>query len=131
MFVTMAASAGCGTSTRTTVINPAPRAMHSRPPSTVELFTSGAPARPHTDVAVIEAEESSGLSVADTSDMLAALRARGARMGCDGVVLGGSSSRDPGVKDMESWLVETPKGRKGFYGTCIVYTGSRPATASR
>jgi hypothetical protein len=125
------AGAACGTSTRTTVVNPSPRAMHPRPPSTVELFTSGAPARPHTDVAVIEAEESSGLSVADTSDILAALRERGARMGCDGVVLGGSSSRDPGVKDMESWLVESPKGRKGFYGTCIVYTDSRAATASR
>lgn len=121
--------AACGTSTRTTLVNPAPHAMHPRPASTVELFTSGAPERPHTDVAVIEAEESSSLSLADTSDMLAALRERGARMGCDGVVLGGASSRDPGLNDTETWLVENPKGRKGFYGTCIVYTDR--ATAAR
>jgi len=130
-FVAFIGIAGCGTSTRTTLVNPAPHAMAPRPPATVEIFTSGAPARPHVDVAVIEAEESSGLSLADTSDMLAALRERGAKMGCDGVVLGGASSRDPGVKDVETWLVENPKGRKGFYGTCIVYLEDRSATASR
>ena len=131
MFLATLAAAGCGTSTRTTLVNPAPHRMQPRPPETVELFTSGAPARPHVDVAVIEAEESSSFSLADTSDMLAALRARGARMGCDGVVLGGSSSRDPGLNDAETWLVENPKGRKGFYGTCIVYTAPPPSTASR
>ncbi|HEU5061021.1 MAG TPA: hypothetical protein VFU21_31035 [Kofleriaceae bacterium] len=131
LLVTAAAAAACGTSTRTTVVNPAPHAMRPRPPHTVELFTSGAPARPHVDVAVIEAEESSSFSLADTSDMLAALRERGARMGCDGVVLGGSSSRDPGLNDAETWLVENPKGRKGFYGTCIVYTDRAPSTAAR
>ena len=121
----------CGTATHTTVINPAPHAMRPRPPETIELFTSGAPDRPHRDVAVIEAEEQSSFSTADTGDILAALRARGAQLGCDGVVLGGSSSRDPGLRDTETWLVENPKGRKGFYGTCIVYTDRRPSTASR
>jgi hypothetical protein len=132
VFVTLVGvGAGCGTSTRTTLVNPAPHAMHPRSPASVELFTSGPPARPHADIAIIEAEESSSFNLADTSDMLAALRERGARMGCDGVVLGGSSSRDPGLKDTETWLVENPKGRKGFYGTCIVYTDRAPATASR
>jgi hypothetical protein len=130
-FATLLAAAACGTSTRTTLVNPAPRAMRPRSPATVELFTSGAPARPHTDVAIIEAEESSSFSLADTSDMLGALRERGAQMGCDGVVVGGSSSRDPGLNDTETWLVENPKGRKGFYGTCIVYSDRAPATASR
>lgn len=130
LFVT-AGVAACGTSTRTTVVNPAPHAMRPRPPHTVELFTSGAPARAHVDVAVIEAEESSSFSLADTTDMLSALRERGARMGCDAVVLGGSSSRDPGLRDTETWLVENPKGRKGYFGTCIVYTEPARATASR
>jgi len=128
---TLVAVAACGTSTRTTLVNPAPHAMPPRSPASVEIFTSGAPARPHTDVAIIEAEESSSFSLADTSDMLAALRERGAKMGCDGVVVGGSSSRDPGLNDTETWLVDNPKGRKGFYGTCIVYTDAGASTASR
>ena len=122
----LAPLAACGTSIRTTPINSAPHPMQPRPAAYVELFTSGAPARPHVDVALIEAEESSGLSVADTNDMLSSLREQGGRMGCDAVVVGGASSRDPGVRDVESWLVEDAKGRKGFYGTCIVYTAAPP-----
>ncbi|HEU0032299.1 MAG TPA: hypothetical protein VFQ53_16825 [Kofleriaceae bacterium] len=95
--------------------------MAARPPETVEMFTSGPPARAHVDVALLEAEESSSLSLDRTPEMLSKLRARGAAMGCDGVVLGGMSSRDPGVGDAESWLVDHPKGRKGVYATCIVY----------
>ncbi|HTE56915.1 MAG TPA: hypothetical protein VK698_38950 [Kofleriaceae bacterium] len=122
-------AAGCGTSLHTTQLNAPPRAMQPRQPESVEVFTSGAPPRPHVDVALIEAEEQSSLSVADTADMLHKLRERGADMGCDAVVLGGASSRDPGVRDLESWVAENPKGRKGFYGTCIVYSGP-PASAS-
>ena len=113
---------GCGTSIHATTINPSPHPMTPRPPATVEMFTSGAPPRPHVDVAFLEAEESSGLSLDRTPQMLDKLRARGADMGCDAIVIGGMSSRDPGVGDAESWLVENPKGRKGIYATCIVYT---------
>jgi hypothetical protein len=124
------AAAGCGTSISTTAINAPPRPMAPRPPETVEVFTSGAPPRPHVDVAILEAEESSGLSVADTGDMIRSLREHAAAMGCDAVVVGGSSSRDPGVTDVESWLVENPKGRKGFFGTCIAYTAAPGAAAA-
>ena len=114
--------AGCGTSIKTTTLNASPRAMQPRPPETVELYTSGPPARGHVDVALIEAEESSSLSVADTGDMLRKLREKGGQMGCDAVVVGGSSSRDPGLRDAETWIAEDPKGRKGFYATCIMYS---------
>jgi hypothetical protein len=122
---------GCGTAIRTTAINAPPRPMAPRPPDSVELFTSGAPDRPHVDVAFIETEEQSSLSVSDTPEMLRALREEGGRMGCDAVVLGGASSRDPGVRDAETWILEDSKGRKGFYGTCIVYTAppAPPAAA--
>lgn len=123
------ALAGCGTSIKTTAINSPPRPMQPRPPETVELFTSGPPARQHVDVAIIEAEEQSSLSVSDTGDVVRSLREHGAEMGCDAVVVGGASSRDPGVRDMESWINEDPKGRKGFYATCIVYTAP-PAPVS-
>lgn len=118
---------GCGTSIRTTTINASPRPLAPRDPATVELFTSGAPPRPHVDVALFEAEESSSFSVEGTPEMLGHLRTRGARLGCDAVVIGGMSSRDPGLADTESWLVKNPKSRKGIYATCIVYVDEPPA----
>jgi hypothetical protein len=113
---------GCGTSIKETVINTPPRQMVSRPPETVELFTSGAPARPHVVVAFLEAEESSSWSTDGTADMLRKLRQRGAERGCDAVVIGGLSSRDPGLNDTETWFNDDAKGRKGIYATCIMYT---------
>jgi hypothetical protein len=121
-FLAFVVAAGCGTSIHTTPVNPAPRAMMPRDPALVELFTSGAPQRAHVDVALIEAEESSSFSTHRTPDMLRELREKGAQLGCDAVVIGGMSSRDPGITDAESWIVENPKGRKGVFATCIVYT---------
>lgn len=96
--------------------------MVARDPAQVELFTSGAPPRPHVDVALIEAEEESSFSTHRTPEMLRELRYKGAQLGCDAVVVGGMSSRDPGIGDAESWIVERPKGRKGMYATCIMFT---------
>ena len=125
-------TAACGASVTRTDINPAPRPMAARPPATVEIFTSGAPLRPHVDVSLLEVEESSSFSQADTRDMIIALRERAGTMGCDGVVIAGATSRDPGVRDKESWLVEQPRGRKGLFATCIVYSDVPPAlTATR
>jgi len=118
---------GCGTTIRETVINTPPRAMAARPPESVEMFTSGAPARAHVDVAFIEAEESSSFSTDGTADMLAKLRKRGADRGCDGIVVGGLSSRDPGLNDGESWWNDDAKARKGVYATCIMYTAPEAA----
>lgn len=128
-FLALVLAAGCGTSIHTTPINPAPRPMAPRDPASVELFTSGAPQRAHVDVAFIEAEESSSFSTHGTPEMLNELRQKGARLGCDAVVIGGLTSRDPGVTDTESWLVENPKGRKGVFATCIVFT--EPPVAHR
>jgi hypothetical protein len=121
-LIVLILAAGCGTSIRTTAINPAPRPMAARDPATVELLTSGAPQRAHVDVAFIEAEETSSFSVDETPEMLGELRAKGAQLGCDAVVVGGMSSREPGVGDAESWLVDKPKHRKGVFATCIMYT---------
>jgi hypothetical protein len=123
--------AGCGTSITATMVNAPPHPMGPRPPASVELFTSGAPARPHVDVALLEAEQtSSSVSTHGTPEMLTKLRERGAQMGCDGIVIGGMSSRDPGITDAEAWLVDRPRGRKGVYATCIVYTYEQPIAAA-
>ncbi len=130
LLVTLLA-AGCGTSIHATTLNPSPVAMAPRPAGAVELYTSGAPARPHVDVMLLEAEESSSFSLDKTAEMLGKLRERAGAMGCDAIVVGGMSSRDPGLRDTESWLVDHPKGRKGIFGTCIVYTADYPAFAKQ
>jgi hypothetical protein len=127
-LLALLAFAACGTTIRETQVNSAPRPMPPRSPASVELFTSGAPARPHVDVALIEAEEQSSFSTSRTPDMLNRLRERGAQRGCDAIVVGGMSSRDPGITDAETWLNNRAKGRRGVFATCIVYTdivGSR------
>lgn len=130
-FVALALSlAACGTSVKAIEINPAPRAMSPRPPATVELFTSGPPQRPYVDVALLEAEEESSFSSDKTPEMLTALRERGAQMGCDAIVLGGMTSRDPNLGDTETWLNDDAKGRKGVYATCIVYTDTPTVAGS-
>ncbi len=124
-------AAGCGTSIHHTHLNPSPVVMTPRPAMAVELYTSGAPARPHVDVLLLEAEESSSFSMDKTAEMLGKLRERAGALGCDAIVIGGMSSRDPGLRDKESWLVDSPKGRKGIFGTCIVYTADHDAVAKQ
>jgi hypothetical protein len=124
-------AAACGTAVKTIEINPAPRAMGPRPPQTVEMFTSGPPQRPYVDVALLEAEEESSFSSDKTPEMLTALRERAAQMGCDAVVLGGMTSRDPNLGDAETWLSDDVRGRKGVYATCIVYTSADATVAGQ
>jgi hypothetical protein len=130
LFVALVLAAGCGASVQTTPINMAPHPMAARPPASVELYTSGAPQRPHVDIALLEVEESSSLSLADTNEMMNELRNRGAQMGCDAIVVGGASSRDPGLGDAERWLNKDARGRKGFTATCIAYLPDEPIAAA-
>jgi hypothetical protein len=104
--------------------------MTPRPPASVELYTSGPPQRAHVDVALLEVEESSSLSLADTNAMMNELRSRAAQIGCDAIVLGGASSRDPGLGDAERWLNKDARGRKGFTATCIAYVPEAPVAAA-
>ena len=83
--------------------------MLRRPIDSVELFTSGAPQRPHTDVAVMEAEP--GLSERSTGDLIARMRERAAEMGCDGLVVTG----------VDTQVIRHEGDRKTVTGTCIVY----------
>ena len=104
---------GCGTNVQTTLINPAPRPLAPRPPETVEVFTTGAPEQPHVDVALLEAEQQSGYSGDETPEMIAALRKRGAALGCDAIVFNGITSH--------AAIADGEPPRKGVYATCVVY----------
>jgi hypothetical protein len=109
---------GCGTAISSTVINSSPHPMNARPPETVEVFSSGPPARPHVDVALLEAEQRSDLSADNIPQFVNHLRARAAAMGCDGIVLGGVTNTTDA-----SWTTTNNGSRKGITATCIVYQG--------
>jgi hypothetical protein len=100
------------------MINPAPHAMQPRPPYTVEMFSSGPPQRPYIDVAYLEAEQDSAYSFDGTSDFIAQLRERAARMGCDGVVLGGVTNAPDAVASVTA---DVNASRKGLTATCVMY----------
>lgn len=86
------------------------------------MFTTGRPTRPFVDVAFLEAEQRSGYSSHETPEMLAILRDRGAKMGCDAIVMNGMSARNTGDSGVEVLLSDNAPDRKGIYATCIMYT---------
>lgn len=100
--------AGCAAQVSSTQVNQPPAPMFRRPAESVELFTSGAPQRPHTDVAVMEAEP--GLSERSTGELIGRMREKAAAMGCDGLVVTG----------VDTQLTRHDE-RKTVTGTCIVY----------
>jgi hypothetical protein len=120
---------GCGTTISATQINTAPRPMQPRPPHTVQIFTSGPPQRPYVDIAFLEAEQTTDLSVDGTAEFFVKLRGRAAAMGCDGIVIGQRTNRaTQSILELSNIL--TPKNQtdfgvqniKGLTATCIVYT---------
>ncbi len=100
--------AGCAATLTSTQVNQPPAPMFRRSPESVELFTSGPPLRPHTDVAVLEAQ--SGLTERSTGDLIGLLREKAGAQGCDGLV----------VTAVETHISRYEE-RKTVTGTCIVY----------
>lgn len=100
--------AGCSASLTSTQVNQPPAPMFRRSPESVELFTSGPPLRPHTDVAVLEAQ--SGLTERSTGELIGLLRDKAGAQGCDGLV----------VTAVETHISRYEE-RKTVTGTCIVY----------
>ena len=112
----------CGSTIRATEINPAPRPLAARAPETVEVFTSGPPARPHVDISFLEIQQDSKLSTDDTGEFIGQLRIEAAARGCDGLVIGGITHEPTGEKRSTSF--------KGMTATCIVYTDLEPQLAA-
>ena len=71
----------CGTTTQWVPTNPSPRPLQPRHPSTVEIWTTGVPNRPYTEVGIITARQSSELSVDDMPEIINELRAEAASIG--------------------------------------------------
>jgi hypothetical protein len=105
----MVVVAGCAMEVTTTPINAPPSAMTARTPDSVELFASGPPTRTHVDVALIQAQPNSTTIDDSAANLIAALRARAASIGCDGLVV---------------TQIDRAQGRQlqSASGTCVVWT---------
>jgi hypothetical protein len=114
--------AGCGTTIRTTVVNRAPHRLYPHAPDDVEVFTSGPPqGRRYVDYAYLEAEQETRWSAHDTPQFIGELRAQAAAMGCDAIVVGGTTnatSYEP--------FGDTTANIKGLVATCLVYDEPAP-----
>jgi hypothetical protein len=117
----------CGTSVTETYLNGPPGTTVPRGRHSVRIYASGPPARPHTDVAILQVEQSHGLGEQGLDIMLDRLRTRAAQLGCDGVVVGGIRERDGFPAGTAFYLLDP--GATTLHGTCIVF--ARPPSAAK
>jgi hypothetical protein len=115
----------CGTSVSETYVNDPPATMVPRGPRSVRIYASGPPARPHLDVAILQAVQTHGFNEQGLDIMLDQLRARAAELGCDGVVVGGIRERDGFPPDSGFYLLDP--GATTLHATCIAFTSPPPA----
>lgn len=118
IFALLASLSGCAASIQATAINRSPVPMTARPVDSVEVFTSGPPSRPHTDILLLEVKP--GYDANTTPEEIALLRQQAAAMGCDAVVINGVQSQI--ITDHHAMGERTTVN-----GTCIMYTA--PAVA--
>ena len=116
---------GCGTFVTATTLDdrvPWPSATAERD---VQIFASGPPSRPHSDIAILEARQTHGLNDQGVDVMIQRLRAQAAEIGCDAVVLGGFSEYRGARSD--SALAILDESATLQRATCIVYTDAAPS----
>lgn len=93
-----------------------------RPPEAIEVFSSGPPHdRSYIDIAFLEAEQEE-FSGDNTRQFIQKLRTVASRMGCDALVLGGTTNSARGAL-LDS---HTTVNHKGLTATCIAYTDVPP-----
>jgi hypothetical protein len=105
---------GCGPMVQTTPLNAPTHPLTPRPTESVEVYSSTLPARPHQDVALIQAQESDALGL---SAMLQKIREEAAQMGCDAVFIKGTGTH-VGAPPGSGWALLDPSADR-LYATCI------------
>ena len=121
--------AGCGTYTSFTPINSPPHEMTRRPASRIQVFSSGPPRRPYVDVAVIEVEQTHSLNEQGEALMIRRIREQAGAIGCDAVVLGGTTDHN-GAQPGSGWDLIDPGSTKQT-ATCIVYEDNEDVRSFR
>ena len=119
LIVSGSAIAGCGTYVNYTPLDHPMERHSARPLRTVEVYASGPPARPHTDIAIIEAEQTHSFNEQSTGLMIRRMREQAAAMGCDGIVLGGATDHAGARPGSSLYFLDPGSTRR--QATCIVY----------
>jgi hypothetical protein len=108
---------GCGTTVQYTALQRAPRELYKRPAHEVDVFLSGPPKRPHRDIGLFEAQQTTELSLHETREMLHELRRAAGERGCDAIHVMGV-----GAKGQTSIALELNGASvKTITATCLVY----------
>jgi hypothetical protein len=118
LFIVSFGLAACGSSSRNIPVYDAASAESIQP---AELFVSNHPSRPYVDKGVIEAQESFGES---SDELLERMRWMAGRRGCDALIVLGSSNT---ITGSGGWVGT----KKGFRGSCAVYTGAEPSEGAQ
>ncbi len=113
---------GCGTAIKLTNLNPSPKPISPKSPEQVQIFTTGRPAVPYTEVMLISSQQESEFSQDDTPEIIQKMREAAANQGCDALIITMSNDTVSGTTGGRSsgayGHVDT---MKGFHGTCVVY----------
>jgi hypothetical protein len=108
-----------------TPLNQPPHDLKPRAPEQIQIFSSGAPERPHVDVGLLSVQEGSG-GYETQASLIDALRQSAAAKGCDALML------------MPPRTTRTPTDFPGpldtvyqvYSATCIVYLTTEPGDAT-
>jgi hypothetical protein len=118
--------AACGTYVTAVPTNRPVRAMVPRDPMSVEVFTSAIPQRAYVEIAYLESQQESDLSLDSAATVLEKMRARAAQMGCDGLIIGGGNDAVVGSSFRGTGSTST---LRGYRGTCVQWSDGQMVAA--
>jgi hypothetical protein len=114
--------AGCGTTLKITRLNSPPKQVSPRTTDGVELFTSGRPNVPYTEVSLISSQQDSEFSTDGTPEIIHKMREEAAKEGCDALIITMPNDNVVGTTGGGSvGVYGQVNTMKGFHGTCVVY----------
>ena len=113
---------GCGTTVKVTRLNSPLKQLFPRTSDSVEVFTTGKPNVPYTEVSLISSQQASGFSNDDTPEIIQKMRNEAANQGCDALIITMANDSISGTTGRTRGSVYgSVETLKGFHGTCVVY----------
>jgi len=109
-------TAGCADRFLYTPVKPPPRPMSPRPGAAVEVLVVTPPARPHTDVGLIQAFAGANRWDESVQEMIGNLRERAGSLGCDAIL----------ITSIERWV--SPHHSQTIQASCVVYDEAAPTS---
>jgi hypothetical protein len=122
------ALAACGIHAEYIPLAPSPHPLAPRPASEVEVLINHEPARPYTEVGLIEVRQEEH-NYASSTELMARLRRVAGDRGCDAVQFAGDNdgvvtNNDAAILADDPTYLET-RSTEGYRGVCLMYTDGR------